>query len=215
MATSYSDLFTDIQEWSWDESVELSGQIPRIIQLGQQRLRRDLPTIAFDVVTTGTFSGTGSVLSTLTLPDARTMDRYFMVTVSGSSPTALQHKTVTYLAEYWPNPATTGTPRYYAQKGPASLRIAPTPVSGTTWEWGYRAQLADLSTSNETNWLTSNAQDALLQACLVEAARFKQDQGLLDRSEAAYQISKAGVIAEHIGSMSDDFGGTATPRARE
>jgi hypothetical protein len=54
-----------------------------------------------------------------------------------------------------------------------------------------------------------------LQACLVEAARYKSDDALITRFELAYQNSKAGVIAEHVGSMSDDYGGQVQPRARE
>ena len=215
MGTNYSSLFTNIQEWAWDESVELSGQIPTIIQLGELRLRRDLPVIAFDVVRSGTISGTGTALSVLTLPGDWTADRYFMVTVSGSSPNTLQRKTLTYLTEYWPSQAATGTPRYYAQQGSSSLRIAPAPVSGTTYEHGYRAQLLPLSSTNSTNWLTSNAQDALLQACLVEAARMKLDDPMIKRFEEAYQISKAGISTEALTALSDDFGGQATPRARE
>lgn len=211
MGTSYSSLFTNIQAWSWDESVELSGQIPTVIQLGELRLRRDLPVIAFDITRSGVISGTGDVLSVLALPGDWTADRYFRV--YGQPP--LQRKTLTYIEEYWPDATTTGTPRYYGQQGSGSLRIAPTPISGTIYEHGYRAQLPALSPTNSTNWLTSNAQDALLQACLVEAARFKQDQGLLDRTEAAYQTSKAGISAEALTALSDDFGGQAIPRARE
>lgn len=215
MGTSYAQLDLDIRDWAWDESIELSGQVTRIIQLAEERLRRDLPPIAFDVVVSGTFSGTGAALATLPLPSDRTMDRYFMVTVSGGTPTQLERKTVTYLQEFWPSPSVSGTQKYYGQQGSGSLRIVGTPVSGTTYEWGYRAQLAPLTVNNSTNWLTNNAQGALLQACLVEAARYKQDDEMLTRMEAAYQISKNGVIQEHFGSISDDFGGEATPRARE
>lgn len=215
MGTSWSQLSSDIQQWAWDESVDLSGQIGRIIQLAEERLRRDLPTIAFDTVTSGTFSGTGESLATLPLPGDRTMDRYFIVTVSGGTATPLERKTLTYLREYWPTVTTTGTPKYYAQQGSGSLRIAATPTSGSTYEWGYRIELPALSSGNQTNWLTSNAQGALLQACLVEAARFKQDEPMTARYETAYTVSKNLVVQEHFGSMSDDFGGEVTPRARE
>lgn len=211
MGTTYSALFSNIQEWAWDESVELSGQIPTVIQLGELRLRRDLPVIAFDATRTGTFSGN----PVLSLPDRWTADRYFTVYVSGATSGPLERKTLTYVGEYWTSSTTTGTARYYAQRGSSTLIVAPCPVSGATYEHGYREQLADLSSTNQTNWLTSNAQDALLQACLVEAARFKQDQGLLERSEAAYQISVAGISKEALGALSDDFGGQVTPRARE
>lgn len=211
----YSSLYTTIQDWAWDESVELSGNIPLVIQLAELRLRRELPPIAYDVVTSGTFSGVSGAQAVLSLPADRTADRYFTVTISGTPQPPLEHKTLTYLKEYWPVISTTGTPRYYAQQGPGSLRIAPTPSSGITYEWGYRAQLAPLSGTNTTNWLTSNAADALLQACLVEAARYKADDAMVTRFDTAYQNSKAGVIAEHFTSLSDDYGGQATPRARE
>lgn len=210
----YSSLSADILDWAWDDSAELEAQLPTIIQLAELRLRRELPPIAYDVVVSGTFSGASGAQAVLSLPADRTADRYFTVTVSGT-PVSLQKKTVTYLNEYWPVISTTGTPRYYAQQGPASLRVSPTPSSGMVYEWGYRAQLAPLSSTNTTNWLTSNASDALLQACLVEAARYKSDDGLITRFEAAYQNSKTGIMAEHITSMSDDYGGQNTPRARE
>lgn len=211
MTLTYSSLLSGIQQWAWDESVELSGQLVTVVENGQLRLRRDLPVIAFDSTRTGTFSGS----AVLALPDLWTADRYFTVYVSGSTSGALERKTLTYVSEYWPNSSTTGTARYYAQKGPVSLLVAPCPVSGATYEHGFRQQLPFLSSTNTSNWYTSNAQDALLQACLVEASRFKQDQGLLERTEAAYQVSLTGISKEAMAALSDDFGGQVTPRAKE
>jgi len=211
MTLTYSSLFSGIQQWAWDESVELSGQIPTIIENGELRLRRDLPIIAFDATTSGAFSGN----PVLSLPSRWTADRYFTVYVSGATSGPLERKTLTYVSEYWTSATQTGTARYYAQKGSSSLIVAPCPVSGATWEHGYREQLAPLGPVNSTNWLTVNAQDALLKSCLVEAAGFKQDQGLLDRSEAAYKVALDGISKEALTALSDDFGGTVTPRARE
>ena len=70
----------------------------------------------------------------------------------------------------------TGSPKYWANYNDTALLVAPTPSSNFTIEMTYSRRLAELSSSNATNWLTENAQDLLLYACLMEASSFTKNR---------------------------------------
>jgi hypothetical protein len=54
--------------------------------------------------------------------------------------------------------------------------VAPTPSTAFNIEMTYSRRLAELSSSNTTNWLTENAQDLLLYGCLMEASTFTKSR---------------------------------------
>lgn len=96
----------------------------------------------------------------------------------------LLNKDVNWLREAYPNPNTTALPKYYAIFGPTTTND-PTPVItnelsfilGPTPDAAYNVELhyfylPPSIVDSGTSWLGDNFDSALLNGCLVEAARF-------------------------------------------
>lgn len=94
----------------------------------------------------------------------------------------LLNKDVNFIRASYPNPATTGTPRYYALNGTQTVTplvqqviLGPTPGAALTAELNYFYYPESIVTAN-TTWLGDNFDSVLFNAVMVEAARFmKQD----------------------------------------
>jgi hypothetical protein len=96
----------------------------------------------------------------------------------------LLNKDVNFIRQAYPNPATTGIPKYYAIFGPTttnsvpptitnelSLILGPTPNAALTAELHYFYYPESIVTAGET-WLGENFDSALLNGALVQALRF-------------------------------------------
>lgn len=105
----------------------------------------------------------------------------------------LLNKDVNFLRASYPNPTTTGTPRYYALFGPDSSAfteltfiLGPTPNAGLTAELHYFYYPISIVT-NSTSWLGDNFDSVLFNAVMVEAARFmKQEQDIVAEVDKQY-----------------------------
>jgi hypothetical protein len=94
----------------------------------------------------------------------------------------LLNKDVNFIRESYPIPATTGTPRYYALDGTDSgndlvqkILLGPTPGANFSLDLNYFYQPETIVTAG-TTWLGDNFESVLLNAVLVEAARFMKEE---------------------------------------
>lgn len=82
-----------------------------------------------------------------------------------------------YLTSYWPDNTQTAQPLYYADTDWDHWYLAPTPNLAYQFEVLYYERIAPLSSTNQTNWLTQNAPNAMLFGTLLQAMPFlKNDQ---------------------------------------
>lgn len=82
-----------------------------------------------------------------------------------------------YLREYWPTPATTALPQFYADYDYTHWLVAPTPAAAYTYEVLYYERVQPLDSSNQTNWFTIYAPQALLYGTLLQAMPYlKNDE---------------------------------------
>lgn len=168
---SYSTLLTDIPSWLENDSSELAAAIPTIIESAENRLYRDLLVQALETQINGTLSSGEHVIPR---PSDLVSPRYlYIVTPTGVR--NLQFKALEYLFEYWPDFSQTGVPVYYAVDNANEYHISPTANQDYAYVFGYKRRLARLSPTNPTNWITENAYDAMLAACLADAGRFVLD----------------------------------------
>lgn len=108
----------------------------------------------------------------------------------------LLDKDVNFVRESYPNPATTGTPKYYAIFGPDSndakeltFILGPTPSANLNVELHYFGYPESIVTASNT-WLGDNFESVLLNAVLVEAARFmKAEQDVVKLYTAQFNDS--------------------------
>jgi len=84
-----------------------------------------------------------------------------------------------YLSSYWPDVTATDTPVYYADYDYEHWFIAPTPSAAFAFEALCYTRLPPLSSTNQTNWLTQNAPNAMLFGTLKQTAPFLKDDARL------------------------------------
>jgi len=100
----------------------------------------------------------------------------------------LLQKDISYMTEYWPNRTSQGKPKYYAMWDQNTLYVAPTPDSAYKIELALNRNETGLSTANTTSWVSQNAPQVLLYACLLEAFKYlKGPYDLLAQYDKSYQ----------------------------
>ena len=111
----------------------------------------------------------------------------------------LQKKDSSYINEYWPNRTSTGVPKYYANWDNDTIILAPTPNAAYTIELAYNAQPTGLSSSNTTTWVSNNAPQLLLYACLIEAFKFLKNPDMLNIYTVSYKEELQTMGQEQMG----------------
>lgn len=116
----------------------------------------------------------------------------------------LLNKDVNFIRASYPNPNTTGVPRYYALFGPVSNQeneltfiLGPTPNNTYTVELHFFYYPESIVTAGNT-WLGDNFDPVLLYGALVEAATYmKQEQDLLALYDGKFK--EALIMAKRLG----------------
>jgi hypothetical protein len=93
----------------------------------------------------------------------------------------LLNKDPNFMQEAYPNPTTTGTPKYYALNGPGTTAaqlqfiFGPTPSAALTTNLQYFYQPESIVTAT-TTWLGDHFDSALLYGTLVEANTYMKGE---------------------------------------
>jgi hypothetical protein len=108
-----------------------------------------------------------------------------------------------YLREYWPNPTQTDSPKFYADYDYTHWLIAPTPDDDYAFEVLYYERIQPLDSSNQTNWFTIYAPQALLYGSLLQAMPFLKNDERIPMWQAQYDKIMQVLKAEDIQRMGD------------
>jgi hypothetical protein len=148
-------------------------------KLAEQRIYNAVQLPALRRNVTGTLTMGNQYLSAPT--DFLSVFSLAVVDVSGNYEYLL-NKDVNFIRSAFPNPSTTGTPKYYAIFGPRSddadeltFILGPTPSVGLTAELHYFYYPESIVTATNT-WLGDNFDSVLFNAVMVEAARFMKEE---------------------------------------
>ena len=131
---------------------------------------------------------------------------YSLAVVNGTSYEFLLNKDVNFIRESYPNPAVTGTPKYYALNGTTTpliqrVILGPTPGAALTAELNYFYYPESIVTATNT-WLGDNFDSVLFNAVMVEAARFmKQEPDVVAMMDKELQQSMA--LLKNLGDAKD------------
>lgn len=196
---TYTQLLTLIPQYSERFDTAFSDQVPTFIALAENRLATDMKQQGFQAVVTGTLPLTSS----LEKPAFWKETISFMYTNADGESTPLLLRPLEYLRNYWPNPNTQGTPRFYADYNATHFLFAPTPDQAYTFELVYYARLQPLSSTNDSNWMTLNVPQALFAACMVEACRFAKNTTRQEVWEQAYVAASNGLKSENAERQAD------------
>jgi len=194
---TYDELVTNIRNYTEvDANVFTNSVINTFITFAENRILRDIDLDVFKLEVTGNLTSGNKFLSA---PSDILTHRYLMIT-SGTDQIFLDFRDTSFMKEYWPNGATTGIPKYYSVWDQNTFYVAPTPNAGFTVELGYIYPPAQLSSTNQTTWVSTNAPEALLYACLVQAYSYtKGPKEMLDFFKGSYQEAIKGLGIEQQG----------------
>ena len=194
---TYSELVTNIRNYTEvGANVFTDAVINVFITFAENRILRDIDLDVFKLEVSGNLTASNKFLSA---PSGILTHRYIMVT-SGTEQIFLEFRDTSFMKEYWPNGATTGIPKYYSVWDEDTFYIAPTPSSAFAVELGYIYRPTQLSSTNTTSWISTNAPEALFYACLIQAYSYtKGPPDMMATFDASYKQALQGLGIEQQG----------------
>jgi hypothetical protein len=172
--------------------------IPTFISLAEFEIAQEIKTLGQLQVVESTMTADNAILQ----KPARWRKTVSMsVTVAGKKQPVYLRK-YEYLKSYWPDADQTDVPLYYADTDWEHWYLAPTPDQDYAFEVLYYERISPLSSTNQTNWLTQNAPNAMLFGTLLQAMQFlKNDQRQIFQQK--YTESLQALKAEDVARVGD------------
>lgn len=205
--TTFSTLKDDITNYlergySATSDPVVAPQIPRLINLAERNIARELKVLGFVNVVTTTFTDGTSVYAK---PDRwrATVSINIGAGAGNTTRTTLFPRSYEYVRAYWPDESVEATPEFYADYNEENWLIAPTPDADYPAEIVYYELPDLLSDTNQTNWLTAKAPQLLLYRCLWETAMFLKDDQAAAQFQAQYDRAAAMLEGEDLSRIFD------------
>ena len=210
---TYQSLIQDLQRYceragaTYDQTVY--EQLPRIINVAERRMARELKIQGFINAVTGVMT---TNMRAYAKPDR------WRSTVSMSIGTGVGNNDRVFLRElsyeaagvYWTSMNTSSQPRFYADYDYENWLIAPTPDAAYPWEILYWELPPLLDDTTTTNWLTDYAPNALLHGCLVELFGFLRSDNDKQKWNLEYDRDMAALLGEDLQKIVDRYYKRAT-----
>ena len=188
---TYDSLVENIQSYLERNDVSTLDKIPLFIMLAEQVIASKIKFLGNLTVNTSTMVAGDAVIA----KPARWHKTVSMnITVAGEREPVLLRK-YEYLRNYAPDPAETGVPKYYADYNYDNWLVAPTPDDDYNFEVLYYERVQPLDSSNQTNWFTIYAPQALLYGSLLQAMPFLKNDERLSMWQSQYEAIMS-VLAE-------------------
>jgi hypothetical protein len=203
MATAtmtYNSLLADVLAYcERANDAALVAQLSRLVSLAENRVATDLKILGDQKTVTSNFA----VASGLVVKPVYWRDTISFNVTADTARVQLLLRTYEYCRNFWPDPALTGVPRFYADYDFEHFVVVPTPTLAYEFELLYHARKDPLSDANQTNWFTFNAPQLLFYAVMCEAQLFLKNAPALQLWDSRYAESRAGFGAEDGGRAID------------
>lgn len=176
-----------------DETVY--NQLDKLVNLAERRLAREVKIFGTIVAVTSNFVAGDSVYAK---PDRwrETVSMSVGTGTGNSTRKPIYPRGYEYVRSVWPDPDVTAEPRYYADYNYTHWLIAPTPDDAYPYEVVYHELPALLDDTNQTNWWTEYAPNALLYGTLLEATPFMKNDERIAVWEGFYNRAIAALNGE-------------------
>lgn len=177
-------------------------QIPRLINLAERRIARELKIQGFIAVVSDTMVIGQSVYAK---PDRwrDTISINFGTGATNANRTPLFSRSYEYCRSYWPNESQTDQPVFYADYDYTHWLITPTPDQEYPFEVLYYELPPLLDDSIQTNWLTEYAPQLLLYGALLEATPFLKNDERIPVWQQYYDRAAAMLNGEDLSKILD------------
>ena len=174
-------------------------QIPRLINLAERRIARELKVEGLINVVTSTMQ---AGLAVYPKPDRWRTTVSFNYGIDNQY-TQLFPRSYEYVRSYWPNRNETSPPLFYADYDYNNWIVSPTPDQAYPFEVLVYQLLPLLDDSNQTNWLTEYAPQVLLYASLLEATPFLKNDERIAVWQSMYDRSAQALNGEDLSKILD------------
>ena len=189
---TYTSLVENIQSYLERDDTATVEKIPLFIMLAEQIIASQIKFLGNLTVNTSTMTASTSIID----KPARWHKTVSMnITVDDERQPVLLRK-YEYLREYWPNANSTGTPEFYSDYDYTHWLVAPTPDAAYAFEVLYYERIQPLDSSNQTNWFTIYAPQALLYGSLLQAMPFLKNDDRMTMWKANYDQIMQTLMAE-------------------
>jgi len=181
---TYDSLVEDIQQYLERTDDATIAQIPRFIMLAEQVIASQIKFLGNLTVNTSNM-----VIGAATIDKpARWHKTISMnVTVDGKRQPVFLRK-YEYLREYAPDPSVQGVPKFYADYDYTHWLVAPTPDTAYDYEVLYYERVQPLDSSNQSNWFTTYAPQAMLYGSLLQAMPFLKNDERIAMWQQQYDL---------------------------
>jgi hypothetical protein len=196
---TYDSLVLDIRSYLERTDASTLEKIPTFIMLAEQVIATELKFLGNLTVATSTMT---QGQATIDKPARWRKTVSINVTVAGERRPVLLRK-YEYLREYWPDPALTDTPLYYCDYDYTHWLVAPTPAAAYNYEVLYYERPQPLDESNQTNWFTQYAPQALLYGALLQAMPFLKNDERIPMWKAQYDQVMQVLKVEDVARIGD------------
>ena len=196
---TYDSLVEDIQSYLERSDAATLAKIPQFIMLAEQIIASEIKFLGnLVVVTSNMVQGE----ATIAKPARWRKTVSLNVTVASKRQPVLL-RTYEYLREYWPNPSSTDVPLYFCDYDYEHWLVAPTPASAYSYEVLYYERNQPLDSSNQSNWFTQYAPQALLYGSLLQAMPFLKNDERIPMWQGQYDKIIAVLQNENVIRVAD------------
>lgn len=189
---TYNSLVADIESYLERTDTATVDKIPTFIMLAEQIIASQIKFLGNLTVSTSTMTQGDPVIA----KPARWHKTVSMnITVDGKRQPVFLRK-YEYLREYWPDATQEDVPKFYCDYDYTHWLIAPTPDAAYGFEVIYYERVQPLDVSNQTNWFTQYAPQAILYGSLLQAMPFLKNDDRIQMWQSIYQQAMDILTAE-------------------
>jgi hypothetical protein len=195
---TYDSLTSTVLQYLERSDTAVVNAIPTFISLAEFEIAQAIKTLGQLQIVESTMTASNAILQ----KPARWRKTVSMSVTVGGKKQPVYLRKYEYLKNYWPDANETDVPLYYADTDWEHWYIAPTPDLAYAFEVLYYERIAPLSSTNQTNWLTQNAPNAMLFGTLLQAMQFlKNDQRVIFQQK--YTESLQSLKSEDVARVGD------------
>lgn len=180
---TYNSLVADIASYLERTDTATIDKIPTFIMLAEQIIASQIKFLGNLTVNTSAMTQGDPVI----VKPARWHKTVSMNITVGNKRQPVFLRKYEYLREYWPEATQEDVPKFYCDYDYTHWLVAPTPDDAYGFEVIYYERVQPLDVSNQTNWFTQYAPQAILYGSLLQAMPFLKNDERLPMWQSIYQ----------------------------
>jgi hypothetical protein len=180
---TYDSLVENVQSYLERTDTATVEKIPTFIMLAEQIIASQIKFLGNLTVNTSTMTQGDPVI----VKPARWHKTVSMNVTVGNARQAVLLRKYEYMRQYWPDGTEEEVPKFYCDYDYTHWLVAPTPNDNYSFEVLYYERVQPLDSSNQTNWFTQYAPQALLYGTLLQAMPFLKNDERIQMWQAIYQ----------------------------